>query len=246
MIIRHATLLHQINIVLVLSINLKKQVFLEEIKRLETISEINENILLKNQNKYKISTYKNIGSVFESYAQASILGNMKDESVAIVSFPSEFPYFGKNFGKVVVTSNGLLHFTLSDNSSFCCVGKSMIDSSVPHNAIAAFWVDLFVDLDSAIYYSVIDGSLDFTIIFYNVKAFFQSKLCTATIECVFFMSGEMYINIVSNSIGNNVNCRGANVSIGFKGSADDGGQQLVAVGTSNIPNRILFQITPVN
>ena len=83
-----------------------------------------------------------------SYVQANtVLSLTGDDSAAQVNLPFNFNFYGTNYNRAYVSTNGFLNFAAS-NTSYS--NSAIPSSAVPNAAIYPFWDDLNVDASASV------------------------------------------------------------------------------------------------
>jgi glucose/arabinose dehydrogenase len=116
-----------------------------------------------------------------------------DDSVAQVTLPFTFPYYGQAYSSAWVSSNGFLSFI--NPSGAQAINTALPDSALPNAALYPFWDDLVIRADSTIWTASLGTGADrrFVVEWRNI-GMYGSSSARITLEAIISVNGEIAFN----------------------------------------------------
>lgn len=161
-----------------------------------------------------------------------------DDCVATVNLPFAFPYWGRSYSQLTISSNGFVVLGAATSSSFSNVPFGVDGTAAaPGPVIAPLWDDWNTsDTGGAgtIYYGQVGSA--FVVEWWGVYHFGQTTGATTTFELKLFPDGRIEFHYGNMATGNAGWDYGASATVGFQEDVDTIGQPVsfnaATVGTS--------------
>lgn len=170
------------------------------------------------------ASYSTWGTTYSyQYAptQAATVSNC-DDCAQTINLPWAFPYWGRSFNQVSVSSNGTVTFGTNTSAPFSNVALGVNGGALPGPSIAVLWDDWNTTAGGDVYTGV-SGSA-FVIEWYNVYKFGQTTGAGSSFELKLFQDGHFEIHHGSLSDA------GASATVGMQEDVDTIAQE-IAVNT---------------
>jgi len=142
-----------------------------------------------------------------------------DDDAGLIELPFTFPFYGEDFDKIVVSTNGWISFDSTLTSSYLS-NYEIPNSSVPNALLATYWddtdVDIYSESDAAImeYYDV--SSASFWIIFNKLMCPYSASSNPITYGVRLYMDGTIEFHYMDAASDDPTHSYGASATVGIE------------------------------
>jgi len=209
------------------------------------------------------TTSYSVGSIayspFVFNTGTSVLVNIDDHWSSSIAIPFCFNFYGTTYNNLLIGSNGIVTFDLTNAGGFCpwslSAGTTIPTSSLPQNSIMGIYEDIDPTNMGAIYYQI-SGTAPcraFVVSFYHIPYYGDPNSvspgsCSGALYATYQIVLYETTNVIDINIGNKASCSGWNGGLGIEGIQNAGGSSAVAVtGRNNTvwtANNDAYRFTP--